>query len=157
MADIDNIPLDIIEEIILKSYDAGMLWNPEEGASNEDWHTAIRTHLDLAEDSYEEQFDILVDKWMRAQRQTVLLSALVSRILSTAVQHGIQQGTAKHVEGGLNVTDPFLIDLDLFIREYQKIDGAFPIGETEGFRKWNAEPEAQVEVDDGQGDASKAG
>ncbi len=157
MADIDNIPLDFNTVPELSSYDAGLLWNPEKGASNEDWHTAIRTHLDLAESHYEVQFDAVVDQFLHAHRQSVLLAALVSRILTTSVAHGQRSGTVEQVEGGLKVSDPYLLDLDLFIREYQKIDGAFPIGETEGFRQWNSLPEAQVEVGDGQGDAPKAG
>lgn len=142
MADIDNIPLDLEGIPILSSYDAGALWDPAEGAANSDWHTFLRTHLDIADDFYEHQFDGAIDALLLAQRQTVLLSALLSRVIQTALSHGFEQGTAQKVEGGVQVTDPFLIDLDTYIKEYQKIEGAAPIHETEGFKQWNAAVEA---------------
>jgi hypothetical protein len=143
MADIDNIPLDVEQVPILVTYEPGPLWDPEEGAPNADWHVMMRTHLDLAEEEYEKQFDAVVAENLRVKRQAVLLAAFTSRLISTALMHGFQNGTAQQIEGGVQVTDPLLIDFDNFIREYQSIEGAAVIRETEGFIKWNALDEAK--------------
>lgn len=147
MADIDNIPLDVEQVPILISYDPGQLWNPEEGAPNADWHVMLRTHLDLSEEEYEKQFDAVVAENLKVKRQVVLLAAFTSRLIATALAHGYQNGTAQQIEGGVQVTDPMLIDFDNFIREYQNIEGAAVITETEGFRKWNAADEEKKALD----------
>ncbi len=119
MADIDNIPLDVSGIPILESYDAGLLWSPEDGANNSDWHDAIRSLLGQAEDFYEGQYDQVVDALVKSQRQTVLLQAFVRMLTDDAF-------------AGSLTTER----LGQIISEYLKVDGAAPLIVTEGYKQW---------------------